>query len=1464
MGQERVDNLFASESWSAVYTAYSNISLKAYDFDTIREALLSYVKTTYPSKFNDFIASSEFIAILDLVAYLGHSLAFRLDMNTRENFLDTAERKESVLRMAKNLGYLKTRPINARGFMKITSVTTNQDVFDNAGDSLSNTTINWNDANDTDWYEKFITVLDSALSKNSKILDPIAKIDILGIENNIYEVNENPNGKSVSYPFTSNVSGATRLFETTKVEIIDDSIVESEPMASSNFTIVNRNDNLGPASDRTGFFVYSKAGELKFQDFTYNVKLSNVIKNINNINISNSDVWLQKVDSNGRYFSTVSLIDNQSKESAIYNTIKNGSGEIASITTNVDNSIKVNFPDGVFGNAAYGNYRVWFRQVENQNFSVNANDIDNVTIIVPYIGADDRPYNLTLTMSTTRDFSENFSAETFESVRQIAPRAYYSQDRMINAQDYNIYPLTLGSNIIAKSKAVNTTFAGNSRFFEMDDVTGHHSNVSAIGTDGSIFLEDDNITMSLSFNRENNQIDNFIRNKITEVIKHPSLINLYYCENMYNPNSVITDPNLNFNTRSTNKSIIDVSSSVNYNTTYIYPGDHILVNSGNENTKTWTTVSNIESSVAGSAMDSYFIEYLIPENSGEIDRIVRGYRTRLEDSEINNIKINKIEDLSVQTFTLMYESGTTTNVWGWRLHDELVDPPLVEGTDVFITFTYVPGIRENEAAYTARFTGKKIVFDSTKQIKFHYNNNKFVVNNETNLAERDRLFLKYYSTTKNLEDTYEETQTIHVGTGDIINIVETDDTATFDIKWKDTPGAVITNTFVDTNDCLEVVENLHTLISPGGSSYDITPDESTTIGISPTYTVAYTVDNLSSKLSTESFNDDISINSIDPNSPVVSAGASVVSFGVASISNSAASNTASTVYSSTYTDSQLVLDGFKGEVSDTYFNIAANNGNFAWVDESELPTGKTRYNATNSDFGVQTEFLTQFDGSNTYQFIFDDMSSTGFAIQNENNDGLDPDSPDLDIYWKQYAFAEINFTAPNVAPDNFTLQDSDGIDIDLKHCEIITTDIDTYKILFWTVDPTNGGTDNTITVNNIGGTSTLSEFKVQLTRMVRCIKTDRVSSYADAETYIVDKYITPAGYVDYSKVKLSSTDITRNPHGMLEVLSNQDVYSEAADDLGDISVVNFSHIVLETYTDQNNNILYERISDTVIAYNESQNDRIPPTALLRFFISGVDVTLNDGIWQEKTTNGWEILPTDRYQLVDPDNKDKIIYNGVTYRILKGRSYVEDKFMTFRWDHYADIDKRIDPGTSNIIDLYILSSDYVRRVNTWINGGFSDIIPSEPTNYELKKIMQGIEPKASISDHISYIPVKFKYLFGSFAAAENQAVFKVVKKSGTSYSDSEIKTAVANAVNTFFDIDNWDFGETFYFSELAAYVHRTLPNYVSSIIITPKYQTGEFSNLLSISSEPTEIFLSLTSSADVKIISSIVAAELLGE
>ena len=143
-------------------------------------------------------------------------------------------------------------------------------------------------------------------------------------------------------------------------------------------------------------------------------------------------------------------------------------------------------------------------------------------------------------------------------------------------------------------------------------------------------------------------------------------------------------------------------------------------------------------------------------------------------------------------------------------------------------------------------------------------------------------------------------------------------------------------------------------------------------------------------------------------------------------------------------------------------------------------------------------------------------------------------------------------------------------------------------------------------------------------------------------------------------------------------------------------------------------------------------------------------------------------------------------------------------------------------------------------------------------------MENIKGKEAISDHVSYVPVKFKTLFGEQASQENQAVFKVVKKAGTLYTDSEIKSAVSAKVNEYFKLENWDFGDTFYFSELAAYIHTQLPEHISSVVITPKYSGNQFTKLLSITSEPNEIFMSVTTSADVKIIETITDLELLGE
>ena len=96
----RQNNLFAAEDWEVAYQAYSQVDFQAYDFDTMRTAMVDYIKTNFPENFNDYIESSEFIAIIELLAYLAQSIAFRMDVNTRENFLETAERRDSVFKLS--------------------------------------------------------------------------------------------------------------------------------------------------------------------------------------------------------------------------------------------------------------------------------------------------------------------------------------------------------------------------------------------------------------------------------------------------------------------------------------------------------------------------------------------------------------------------------------------------------------------------------------------------------------------------------------------------------------------------------------------------------------------------------------------------------------------------------------------------------------------------------------------------------------------------------------------------------------------------------------------------------------------------------------------------------------------------------------------------------------------------------------------------------------------------------------------------------------------------------------------------------------------------------------------------------------------------------------------------------------------------------------------------------------------
>jgi len=109
----RLGQLYAAETWLNNYRYLVNPDFKSYDFESLRTALLGYIKTNYPEDFNDFINSSEYVAIIDVLSYMGQNIAFRGDLTLRETFLDTAEVRANVLSIARQLGYKPYRNGNA-------------------------------------------------------------------------------------------------------------------------------------------------------------------------------------------------------------------------------------------------------------------------------------------------------------------------------------------------------------------------------------------------------------------------------------------------------------------------------------------------------------------------------------------------------------------------------------------------------------------------------------------------------------------------------------------------------------------------------------------------------------------------------------------------------------------------------------------------------------------------------------------------------------------------------------------------------------------------------------------------------------------------------------------------------------------------------------------------------------------------------------------------------------------------------------------------------------------------------------------------------------------------------------------------------------------------------------------------------------------------------------------------------
>jgi hypothetical protein len=117
------------------------------------------------------------------------------------------------------------------------------------------------------------------------------------------------------------------------------------------------------------------------------------------------------------------------------------------------------------------------------------------------------------------------------------------------------------------------------------------------------------------------------------------------------------------------------------------------------------------------------------------------------------------------------------------------------------------------------------------------------------------------------------------------------------------------------------------------------------------------------------------------------------------------------------------------------------------------------------------------------------------------------------------------------------------------------------------------------------------------------------------------------------------------------------------------------------------------------------------------------------------------------------------------------------------------------------------------------------------------------------------------LFGSKANADVQASFKVIKNSEVVISDNDVKSKVLSAMTEFFNLENWEFGDNFYFSELAAYVMKQLAPNIVNFVIVPKQNNLKFGSLFEIRSEKDQIFINGATIDDIEIISAITATKI---
>ena len=743
----RQSALFGLNDWKTIYQTFSEADFRSYDYETLRKSFIDYLQLYYPETFNDYTESSEFIALLDVIAFMGQGLAFRNDLNARENFIDTAERRDSVIKLANLVSYTPKRNIAAQGYLKVTSVSTTQNISDINGLNLSNQTVLWNDPANPNWLEQFNTIINATLIDTQKIGKPGNVQDLLGVTTAEYTMSI-PNTVLPIVPFESTVDGVNMGFELVSASSVDtDYVYEIPPAPSGLFNILYRNDKLGFGSPQTGFFFYFKQGSLTTYDFSFQQQISNQTADIDVQGINNSDTWLYQVLENGS-LSQWTQVENVYADA--YLQTESSSRAIFSVDSRFNDQVTYVFGDGVFSAIPVGNFTAYVRAGNALSYTIDPLEMAGVSVTFTYLSRINKFETITFNLELPLPVTTAQQREALDEIKLRAPTRYYTQNRMVNGEDYNNFPYTLYSSII-KSKAINRSSIGVSKNLDLLDPTGKYSSTNSFGNDGALYQDDSDGFLTLTINTTSDIIA-FFTDTLSSVLSL-NRATQYYIQNYTRyslpsspANQVVYWKTSSVDTGAESGYVFTVSGSLEqpqsvgtFNTTnlkYLTPGAILKFNApdgyyfdlttnrlvpgiapSNENTYIWSTVLSVVGDGSNNGSGSF------ANGAGPIK--VNGYvpsgviLTQIIPVFDNSLSTNLIQECLIkmelqQDFSLVFNNSLLVNEERWSISS-------FNDANYFVKFDST-----GANTYTITYKALTYYFGSVADTRFTYSPNELV------------------------------------------------------------------------------------------------------------------------------------------------------------------------------------------------------------------------------------------------------------------------------------------------------------------------------------------------------------------------------------------------------------------------------------------------------------------------------------------------------------------------------------------------------------------------------------------------------------------------------------------------------------------------------------------------------------------------------------------------------------------